>query len=60
MMIEFLGSESDARHEPPGLVEIGEFECAGDTGLIGVGFPFGEIGEEFGAFCGGEEDGSGR
>ena len=57
MMIEFLGSESDARHESPGLVEVGEFQRAGDTRLIGVGFPFGEIREEFGTFCGGEEDG---
>jgi len=55
-MIEFLGSESDARHEPPCLVEIGEFEGAGYTRLIGVGSPFGETWKEFGTFCGGEED----
>jgi hypothetical protein len=57
MMIEFLGSESDARHESPCLVEVGEFQGAGDTCLIGVGSPFGETGEEFGTLCRGEEDG---
>jgi hypothetical protein len=57
MMIEFLGSESDARHESPCLVEVGEFQGAGETRFIGVGFPLGEIGEEVRTFCGGEEDG---
>lgn len=59
MMIELLGSESDARHESPRFIEIGEFEGTGDTRLLGVGLPFGESGKEVGTFCGGEQDGFG-
>lgn len=54
MMIELLSSESDARHESPRFIEIGEFEGTGDTRLPGIGLPFGESGKQIGTFCGGE------
>jgi hypothetical protein len=59
MMIDLLGFESDAGHESPCFAEIGEFEGAGDTRLIRVGFPFRQCGKEVGTFLRGEENWTG-
>ncbi len=50
-MVHLFGEDGNAGHEAEGLREVGELELAGDRVADRLVRPFGEAGEERGAFA---------